>query len=71
MARTAIRRRREKEDRKEAILAAARKVFFESGIHRATVDEIAAEAERLATGSGWLPPMLCAQQESRRSRKGS
>ena len=53
MARTAIRRRREKEDRKEAILAAARKVFFESGIHRATVDEIAAEAE-VAKGTVYL-----------------
>lgn len=53
MTRTALRRRREKEDRKDAILAAARKVFFESGIHRATVDDIATAAE-VAKGTVYL-----------------
>jgi AcrR family transcriptional regulator len=50
---TTSRRQKEKEDRKEAILAAAREVFFEQGIRRATVDEIAARAE-VAKGTVYL-----------------
>ena len=55
MARSAThsRRQKEKEDRKEAILTAAREVFFEQGIRRATVDEIAARAE-VAKGTVYL-----------------
>lgn len=55
MARSATtsRRQKEKEDRKEAILAAAREVFFEEGIRRATVDQIAAHAE-VAKGTVYL-----------------
>src|SRR3989304_6659178 len=47
------RRQKEKEDRKEAILAAAREVFFEEGIRRATVEAIAARAE-VAKGTVYL-----------------
>jgi TetR/AcrR family transcriptional regulator len=47
------RRQKEKEDRKERILAAAREVFFEVGIRRATVDAIAARAE-VAKGTVYL-----------------
>ncbi len=55
MPRTATRSRREKEkeDRKGHILAAARQVFFEEGIRRATVDAIAARAE-VAKGTVYL-----------------
>jgi len=42
---TASRREREKAQRREDILLAAREVFFERGIHRATVDEVAEQAE--------------------------
>jgi AcrR family transcriptional regulator len=50
---THSRRQKEKEDRKDAILSAAREVFFEQGIRRATVDEIAARAE-VAKGTVYL-----------------
>lgn len=50
---TLSRRQKEKEDRREAILSAAREVFFEEGIHRATVDLIAARAE-VAKGTVYL-----------------
>lgn len=50
---TTSRRQKEKVDRKEAILAAAREVFFEQGIRRATVDEVAARAE-VAKGTVYL-----------------
>lgn len=55
MARPATnsRRQKEKEDRKEQILAAARTVFFDEGIRRATVDAIAARAE-VAKGTVYL-----------------
>lgn len=55
MARPATnsRRQKEKEDRKEQILAAARTVFFEEGIRRATVDAIASRAE-VAKGTVYL-----------------
>lgn len=42
---TAQRRAREKALRKKAILDAAKEVFFEQGISRATVDDVAARAE--------------------------
>jgi AcrR family transcriptional regulator len=47
------RRERLKEDRKSAILSAARDVFFKDGLHRATVDSIAARAE-VAKGTVYL-----------------
>jgi TetR/AcrR family transcriptional regulator len=47
---TTSRRQKEKEDRKEHILTAAREVFFHEGIHRATVD---ANAE-VAKGTVYL-----------------
>lgn len=50
---TSSRRLKEKEDRKGLILAAAREVFFEVGIRRATVDMIAARAE-IAKGTVYL-----------------
>lgn len=50
---TSSRRLKEKEDRKERILAAARDVFFDVGIRRATVDMIAARAE-IAKGTVYL-----------------
>lgn len=50
---TNTRRQKEKEDRKEQILAAARTVFFEEGIRRATVDAIANRAE-VAKGTVYL-----------------
>ena len=50
---TSSRRQKEKEDRKEAILAAAREVFFEQGIRRATVEAVAARAE-VAKGTVYL-----------------
>jgi AcrR family transcriptional regulator len=42
---TAQRRAREKARRQQQILEAARDVFFDRGIHRATVDDVAAQAE--------------------------
>jgi AcrR family transcriptional regulator len=42
---TAQRRAREKARRQQEILGAAKEVFFEKGIHRATVDDVAAQAE--------------------------
>ncbi len=42
---TAQRRAREKARRQQEILEAAREVFFEKGIHQATVDDVAAQAE--------------------------
>ena len=50
---TLARRKKEKEGRKEAILAAAREIFFENGFHRATVDNIAIEAG-VAKGTVYL-----------------
>jgi len=47
------RRQKQKEDRKERILAAAREVFFEVGIRHATVDAIAARAD-VAKGTVYL-----------------
>ena len=46
-------REKEKEDRRDQILAAAREVFFEVGIRRATVDAVAARAE-VAKGTVYL-----------------
>ena len=42
---TRARREREKEERRQSILRAAREVFFEYGFHRATVDNVAERAE--------------------------
>lgn len=42
---TAQRRAREKARRQQEIFEAAREVFFEKGIHRATMDDVAAQAE--------------------------
>jgi AcrR family transcriptional regulator len=42
---TRARREREKEERRQSILGAAREVFFEDGFHQATVDRVAAQAE--------------------------
>ena len=42
---TASRREREKAQRRDDILRAAREVFFTRGLHAATVDDVAAEAE--------------------------
>jgi AcrR family transcriptional regulator len=42
---TTGRREREKAKRREDILQAAREVFFSSGFHRATIDDVAARAE--------------------------
>lgn len=42
---TASRREREKAQRRDDILRAAREVFFTRGFHTATVDDVAAEAE--------------------------
>jgi TetR/AcrR family transcriptional regulator len=42
---TRARREREKEERRQSILQAARDVFFEHGFHRATMDEVAEQAE--------------------------
>jgi len=42
---TAQRRARERERRQQDILEAAKEVFFEKGIHRVTVDDVAAQAE--------------------------
>ncbi|MCX7681465.1 MAG: TetR/AcrR family transcriptional regulator [Anaerolineae bacterium] len=50
---TRARREREKEERRQAILQAARKVFFQKGFHRATVDDVAELAE-LSKGTVYL-----------------
>ena len=42
---TQERREREREERRQSILRAAREVFFEHGFHRATVDNVAERAE--------------------------
>ena len=42
---TRARREREKEERRQSILKAAREVFFENGFHNATVDSVAERAE--------------------------
>jgi len=42
---TRARRKREKEERRQSILQAAREVFFKNGFHRATVDSVAERAE--------------------------
>jgi AcrR family transcriptional regulator len=42
---TRARREREKEERRQSILQAAREVFFEHGFHRATVGDVADRAE--------------------------
>lgn len=42
---TKARREREKRERRQSILRAAREVFFENGFHRATVDDVAERAE--------------------------
>jgi len=42
---TRARREREKEERRQSILRAAREVFFKHGFHRATVDDVAERAE--------------------------
>ncbi len=47
------RRERETLERRDAILAAARDVFFKHGFHRATVDEVAEQAE-VAKGTVYL-----------------
>jgi len=47
------RKRREKEQRKEEIILAARKVFSNKGFHSATMEEIASEAE-LSPGTLYL-----------------
>ncbi len=47
------RKEREKENRKESIIDAAQKVFFEKGLNLATMDEIAETAE-LAKGTLYL-----------------
>lgn len=46
-------RERDSAERRAAILTAAREVFFERGLYRATVDEIAARAE-IAKGTVYL-----------------
>ena len=50
---TAQRRAREKARRQQEILEAAREVFFEKGIHRATMDAVAAQAE-ISKGTVYL-----------------
>ncbi len=50
---TAQRRAREKARRQQEILEAAREVFFEKGIHRATMDDVAAQAE-ISKGTVYL-----------------
>jgi len=47
------RRERETVERRDAILASARDLFFEHGIHRTTVDDVAARAE-VAKGTVYL-----------------
>lgn len=48
-----LRREREAAERRQSILDAAQAVFFERGLYRATVDEIAARAE-IAKGTVYL-----------------
>ncbi len=50
---TLERKEREKEQRRKAIIKAARKVFFEKGLHAASMDEIAELAE-LSKGALYL-----------------
>ena len=50
---TAQRRARDKARRQQGILEAAREVFFEKGIHQATVDDVAAQAE-ISKGTVYL-----------------
>ena len=50
---TAQRRARERARRQQEILEAAREVFFEIGIHRATMDAVAAQAE-ISKGTVYL-----------------
>jgi len=50
---TAQRRARERARRQQEILEAAREVFFEKGIHRATMDDVAAQAE-ISKGTVYL-----------------
>ncbi|MEO8168159.1 MAG: helix-turn-helix domain-containing protein, partial [bacterium] len=47
------RKEREKEHRREDIIAAAQKIFFEKGLPSATMDEIA-EAAELSKGTLYL-----------------
>ncbi|MFQ5407882.1 MAG: TetR/AcrR family transcriptional regulator [Anaerolineales bacterium] len=48
-----VRREREIKERREAILDAARDVFFAKGLHSATVDDVAAQAQ-IAKGTVYL-----------------
>ena len=57
---TAERRAREKEQRRREILDAARRVFFSKGIHRATMDDVAAAAE---LGKGTLYIYFSSKEE--------
>ena len=50
---TRARREREKEERRQSILRAAREVFFENGFHRATVDDVA-ERAKVSKGTVYL-----------------
>ena len=50
---TAQRRAREKAEKRREILEAAREVFFQKGVHRATMDDVAARAE-VAKGTLYL-----------------
>ena len=50
---TAQRRARDKARRQQEILEAAREVFFEKGIHQATVDDVAVQAE-ISKGTVYL-----------------
>jgi AcrR family transcriptional regulator len=50
---TALRRERERAQRRDDILRAARKVFFKVGIHAATVDDVA-EAAQVSKGTVYL-----------------
>ena len=48
-----VRREREIKERREAILDAARDVFFAKSLHSATVDDVAAQAQ-IAKGTVYL-----------------
>ena len=50
---TAERRAREKAEKQQEILRAAKEVFFQKGVHRATMDDVAARAE-VAKGTLYL-----------------
>ena len=50
---TAQRRAREKAEKRREILQAAKEVFFQKGVHRATMDDVAARAE-VAKGTLYL-----------------